>query len=217
MRGGGGIRRSHFVAMPIWKLSCDWSVDTKTKHDGLNESNKVFGNKYFSKCYEINKFWINNSQVIHGWLFAGPADPTGSSPGNQKTRWWDQLVPQTIQRWIPLVPWRHLLLYVVYITPRLCWYWSQVSLILGLRVTECPNESDDYCIDGFWETCRRLCDLSVDMCGWCRWNVINEWVIWMYGVLGWVDLVSGVGNYLVYQVHSVVYQVHSHSQWQLLY
>ena len=52
---------------PIWKLSCDWSVDTKTNHR------------------------------LVSW-FPGSAK---ASPGNQETRWRDQLVPQTINHGFP--------------------------------------------------------------------------------------------------------------------
>ena len=74
-RGGGGIRRSHFVAMAHLKAEL-WLVRWhQNKHGGRNESNKAFENKCYS-LYEINKFRINNSRVrkvIHGWLSAWPA------------------------------------------------------------------------------------------------------------------------------------------------
>ena len=115
-RGGGGIRRSHFVAMAHFShlkaelLLVHWH---QNKHGGRNKSNKAFENKCYL-LYEINIFCINNSQVrkvIHGRLSAWP---TGShrlvswfpgsakaSPGNQETRRRDQLVPQTIDHGFP--------------------------------------------------------------------------------------------------------------------
>ena len=112
-RGGGGIRRSHFVAMAHLKAEL-WLVRWyQNKHGGPNESNKAFENKCYL-LYEINIFRINNSRVrkvIHGWLSAWPAGShrlvswfAGSakaSPGNQETRRRDQLVPQTIDHGFP--------------------------------------------------------------------------------------------------------------------
>ena len=84
-RGGGGIRRSHFVAMAHLKAKL-WLVRWyQNKHGGPNESNKAFENKCYL-LYEINIFRINNSRVrkvIHGRLSAGPARSHRSSPGFQ--------------------------------------------------------------------------------------------------------------------------------------
>ena len=67
-RGGGGIRRSHFVAMAHLKAEL-WLVRwCQNKHGGRNESDKAFENKCYL-LYEIKKFRINNSRVrkvIHG-------------------------------------------------------------------------------------------------------------------------------------------------------
>ena len=112
-RGGGGIRRSHFVAMAHLKAEL-WLVRWyQNKHGGPNESNKAFENKCYL-LYEINIFRVNNSRVrkvIHGWLSAWPAGShrlvswfpgsAKASPGNQETRRRDQLVPQTINHGFP--------------------------------------------------------------------------------------------------------------------
>ena len=112
-RGGGGIRRSHFVAMAHLKAEL-WLVRWyQNKHGGPNESNKAFENKCYL-LYEINIFRINNlrmRKVIHGWLSAWPAGShrlvswfpgsAKASPGNQETRRRDQLVPQTINHGFP--------------------------------------------------------------------------------------------------------------------
>ena len=62
---------------PIWKLSCDWSVDTKTNMaDATRVTKHLKTNAIYWILYDINIFWINNSQVrkvIHGWLSAWPA------------------------------------------------------------------------------------------------------------------------------------------------
>ena len=102
-----------YIAMAHLKVEL-WLVRWyQNKHGGHNESNKAFENKCYL-LYEINIFWINNSQVrkvIHGWLSAWPAGShrlvswfLGSakgSPGNQETRRQDQLVPQTINHGFP--------------------------------------------------------------------------------------------------------------------
>ena len=75
MRGGGGIRRSHLVAMAHLKAELWLARWHQNKHGGHNESNKAFGNKCYL-LYEINKFRINNSRVwkvINGWLSAWPS------------------------------------------------------------------------------------------------------------------------------------------------
>ena len=87
---------------PIWKLSCDWSVDTKTN---MADATRV--TKYLK---------TNNSQVrkvIHGWLSAWPAGShrlvswfpgsAKASPGNQETRRRDPAGPADNQPWIPLI------------------------------------------------------------------------------------------------------------------
>ena len=112
-RGGGGIRRSHFLAMAHLKAEL-WLVRWyQNKHGGRNESNKAFENKCYL-LYEINIFRINNSRVrkvIHGRLSAWPArshrlvswfpGSAKASPGNQETRRRDQLVPQTTDHGFP--------------------------------------------------------------------------------------------------------------------
>ena len=117
IRGGGGIRRSHFVVMSHLKAEL-WLVRWyQNKHGGPNESNKAFENKCYL-LYEINIFRINNSRVrkvIHGWLSAWP---TGSHrlvswfPGSAKasSRAWKpgdspagSAGPADNQPWIPLI------------------------------------------------------------------------------------------------------------------
>ena len=103
-RGGGGIRRSHFVVMAHLKAEL-WLVRWyQNKHGGPNESNKAFENKCYL-LYEINIFRINNSRVrkvIHGWLSAWPAGShrlvswkPGDSPAGSAG-------PADNQPWIPL-------------------------------------------------------------------------------------------------------------------
>ena len=62
-----------------------WLVHWYQNKHGGHKSNKAFENKCYL-LYEINTFWINNSQVrkvIHGWFLRDQQDPTGSSPGFQ--------------------------------------------------------------------------------------------------------------------------------------
>ena len=122
MRGGGGIRRSHFVAMTHLKAEL-WLVRWyQNKHGGRNESNKAFDNKCYL-LYEINKFRINNSRVrkvIHGWLFAWPAgshrlvswfpgdSPVGSAgPANNPTMDCLITVCKTVLHHTPCCTWAH--------------------------------------------------------------------------------------------------------------
>ena len=93
-RGGGGIRRSHFVAMAHLKAEL-WLVRWyQNKHGGSNESNKAFENKLILLNITIKQ---GNQRWLVSW-FPGSAK---ASPGNQETRRRDQLVPQTINHGFP--------------------------------------------------------------------------------------------------------------------
>ena len=85
-RGGGGIRRyPTSLPWPIWNLSCDWSVDSKTN---MADQTRVTKHLKTNAIYymKINIFRIK----IHGWeresmvdCLRDQQDPTGSSPGFQ--------------------------------------------------------------------------------------------------------------------------------------